>query len=909
MRAFPLRLAFVRRIVVASGCVLFSLALWPGEARAENGTWNTTTSGLNWSDSANWLNGDIANGVDAVANFATLNIGTTSTTTVVTVYVDQNYTIGTMKLADTDTSSTSRGLWSISGSGGVLTLETTSGKPVFDVSPFSSAISFPYAVVNVPLAGTQGFEKTGTGRLTIGSANNSRLSGEILVSGGALNIIGAVNNATVTLASGTLLTIGNSGGSPTYIAGLNSTGTNGSVSWSSNNRFLVVTGSGSYSYGGKINAASSGASDVGVEARLGAGGVQTFTNVTETTYAGGTIASSGTLRSAGSSATGTPFGTGIVVMAGGTLEIAPTVASGAVNYTGVTGLIPAATRSVASYFTYGGGTFILDKGNASSLTYTIGNTTAAKDAVLVRNRGNGTMVLEAAGGIAALGTTENFVVNGNGGTDGVTTNNGMATAAIVGRISQSDTNEAATFLTYGAVGKTGFSEVTYSTSTDINGGTAYSDTRIFQATSGTTNALTADAAVYSLRVDGATVSGAHTLSIGSNSATNPATGIILNGGAITVTTIAIGDSPTVIYTSGEGATISSNITASGTLLSATPGVSFMGPGVLTLTGTNTFHSATINGGTVSVASDAQLGSKSSGTTDAGTLTIRDGTLRITGSTDLTGRAIILNEITQGSTSRYSGTEGGTFEIVGAGTTVTFLASGAYSKNIQGTGSLEKKGAGTMVLGGNASNSYTGRTIVSEGTLLLNGTAGMNMISSTNNSGDSLDLTDVQVKTGGTLQWGASNQIIDSAKVALAGGVMDLNGKSEGSTSAAGLGFLNVFASSTLDFGEGDNANVVRFASINLHTAGTVLSILNWNGVKWLGGGSEQLLFGGLAAEFTSLFGQNDVSFDGVSGYSTVQYSGYYEVVAVPEPGTVALLGVTLLAGLRMVMRRRMAAVA
>jgi hypothetical protein len=61
--------------------------------------------------------------------------------------------------------------------------------------------------------------------------------------------------------------------------------------------------------------------------------------------------------------------------------------------------------------------------------------------------------------------------------------------------------------------------------------------------------------------------------------------------------------------------------------------------------------------------------------------------------------------------------------------------------------------------------------------------------------------------------------------------------------------------------------------------------MNWNGTPRVGGGSERLLFQGTSGDFTTKFAQNDVSFNGFTGYRTVDYGSYYEVTAVPEPST------------------------
>nr|WMC97425.1 autotransporter-associated beta strand repeat-containing protein [Aminobacter aminovorans] len=126
-----------------------------------------------------------------------------------------------------------------------------------------------------------------------------------------------------------------------------------------------------------------------------------------------------------------------------------------------------------------------------------------------------------------------------------------------------------------------------------------------------------------------------------------------------------------------------------TKLTGTAGLNKIGPGTVTLTGTNTYTGGTdISGGTLSVASDASLGN--------GVLSFNGGTLNATASF-ATGRDATL------------GASGGGLSA-DAGMTLT------YNGLLSGTGALSKSGAGTVVLG--ATNTYAGGTAVNAGTLRL-----------------------------------------------------------------------------------------------------------------------------------------------------------------------------------------------
>ena len=159
-----------------------------------------------------------------------------------------------------------------------------------------------------------------------------------------------------------------------------------------------------------------------------------------------------------------------------------------------------------------------------------------------------------------------------------------------------------------------------------------------------------------------------------------------------------------------------------------------GAGTLVLSGNNLYTGGTeILGGTLQVARDENLGAASGG------LAFNGGTLAATGSFD-TARAITL-------------ANSGTFDV----------ADGArlgVNGPISGGGSLLKTGAGTLDLAGNHA-SYTGKTTVSQGRLIVQGVLGGSA-----------------AVTGGTLQYGngvagAANRLSGDLKVA--GGTLSVQG--------------------------------------------------------------------------------------------------------------------------------------
>jgi len=162
---------------------IVAVAAMAGSAYSQtNGTWTTNGAG-NWTDTPNWLDGVVADGVGAVADFSTLDIAADHVVT-----LDAPVTLGTLKVGDLTTLSNS---WTFAGTN-PLTLDNGASQPVLDIPN-----RFP--VISAPLAGNNGFSKTGAGALTL-SGDNSGLSGTIDLP----NVTGT-NGAGLILASNTAI--------------------------------------------------------------------------------------------------------------------------------------------------------------------------------------------------------------------------------------------------------------------------------------------------------------------------------------------------------------------------------------------------------------------------------------------------------------------------------------------------------------------------------------------------------------------------------------------------------------------------------------------------------------------------------------------------------------------------------
>ncbi|HEY9250223.1 MAG TPA: PEP-CTERM sorting domain-containing protein [Rariglobus sp.] len=158
-------------------------------AHAASETWTRTTTGGNWSDTANWLSGTgYANGTDAVATF--------SASGTQTVNLDTNVTVGSVVF--------STGTYTIASSNGsVLTLATSTGTPNISSS----------GTISATLAGTQGFTMNPGGIRTLTLSGNNTYGGVTTVTNG--NLIIRSNNALGATGTGNGTVVSqNSGAAP-----------------------------------------------------------------------------------------------------------------------------------------------------------------------------------------------------------------------------------------------------------------------------------------------------------------------------------------------------------------------------------------------------------------------------------------------------------------------------------------------------------------------------------------------------------------------------------------------------------------------------------------------------------------------------------------------------------------------
>ena len=166
------------RCVAMLMCVIFGL---PGVGQAADGTW-TNDASTAWSFTGSWLNGTVAGGAGAVADFNTIDLTADRKVT-----LDLSLHIGTLKFGDTGEADCN---WALDASESAwLTLDAGAAIPVVFVSNQT-------ATVSLEIAGTNGMAKTGAGSLVCSNNTVTLTGGSLQVRGGTLSLTNAVYNST-----------------------------------------------------------------------------------------------------------------------------------------------------------------------------------------------------------------------------------------------------------------------------------------------------------------------------------------------------------------------------------------------------------------------------------------------------------------------------------------------------------------------------------------------------------------------------------------------------------------------------------------------------------------------------------------------------------------------------------------
>lgn len=342
---------------------------------------------------------------------------------------------------------------------------------------------------------------------------------------------------------------------------------------------------------------------------------------------------------------------------------------------------------------------------------------------------------------------------------------------------------------------------------------------------------------------------------------NAAGGVTLNGG--TLQTTASLSSSSAFYLTGGGGTFTpesgTTLTLSGAIndLGASTGsMTMAGTGTLALAGASTYSGGTtINEGTLSISSDANLGNSS------GSLTVDGGTLQTTASLS-SDRSITL------------GVRSGAF-MPDAGTTLTL--DGA----IGGPGGLLMIGPGTLRLSG--ANSYDGGTTINAGTVVAS--SGGNLGSPNNGA---LRLNGGTLRTTADMAYGLPVVLNQGGGTFTpdAGTTLTLN------ADVGGAGRLTMAGAGTLVLAGG--AFVSNFSGGTTVNSGT----LSTSSEQYLGSGGLTLNGGtlqgtasfGIGLPFT--LGTNGGTFAPIAG-TTLTVSGDITgagSLTMVGPGTLALAG-------------------
>jgi autotransporter-associated beta strand protein len=821
-----------------------------------NGTWTNAASNSAWSTTTNWSGGLVADGVDAIADFSTLDIAANRT-----VNLGASRSIGTLIFGDATTASNNWALANGSGGPWTLTLATSSGAPVIQVVNQT-------ATITALLGGTQGFTKSGAGALTLNNAANT-LSGGISLAAGTLNFTsGSLGTNLVTFTANA--TLGWSGG--------NTQDVSTQVKVDDGVTAVLATGANSVIFGSAIQTGTTGNASI---TKTGAGtltftAVQSYTGTTRIN--GGRIVLSGNDRFAATSSLmlGQGAGSGVLQLGDASAASAQTLDSIAIAGSGTANAIVG--------------------GNAANSALTINNSAAVVFAGqlggVAANENNLTLIKSGAAALTLSNAANSFTgdVSITGGALIITRSTALGTGPKT--ITVSGTVNAPTLRLDGSGG-------------DLSLAADHSLV--------TSNDNVNNPALLNV-VGNNSIAGSISLATGGFGAGN--TRIKVNAGTLSlsgaISPSASASGPlTVIFDAASGTSGSTTglLSDSGSLVL---NVTKASAGIWSLSGTNTYTGATtINAGTLRIDNLAALGNATSalliGSTTAGTL-------EFTGSTASTltrgitvngaGGATISN--TGGATLTLSGTQArGARPLTYSGG--SFVVSGRIT-GTSTTSPLTIDSATVRLTHNN--NSYVSPTLVQNGGTLI--AANTNAASSATGTGSvTIDATSTLTGTG-FINAGTDNSIFINGQLIVGDPALSAAANLDLTTSGTGSTILGSTSILRLDLfsgaGLGDNsANASAADQLRLLGAldiqsGALLRLGNPNNLTtWADGDTFKLFDWSGLTSVSGTFGIDVTELNLPSGAS-LDVSNLFTLgtvtIAVPEPGRVALLllglGTTLL---------------
>ncbi|EJN2873720.1 autotransporter-associated beta strand repeat-containing protein [Salmonella enterica subsp. enterica serovar Techimani] len=582
-------------------------------------------------------------------------------------------------------------------------------------------------------------------------------------------------------------------------------------------------------------------------------GDETLTLSGSNTYTGGTLISGGTLVASNVEALGSGDVTDDAVLelnTGGDFDNAIS-GSGQVVKSGDGALTLSGANS------YSGGTLISDGTLIAGRVDVLGSGDVTNDATLELNTGGDFINnIGGTGRVEKSGDDTLTLSGANSYTGGTLISSGTLVATNVDALGSGDVTDNATLElntggTFdnaisgsGQVVKSGDETLTLSGANSYTGGTLISSGTLVASNVEAlgTGDVTNDA-VLELNTGGdfdnaisgsgqVVKSGDETLTLsGANSYTG---GTTISGGTLVATNVeALGTGDVTNNATLElntGGTFDNAISGSGQVVKS-------GDDVLTLSGANSYSGGTLISdgtlvasnvealGTGDVTDDATLELNTGGTFDnaiggSGNV-VKSGadTLTLSGSNSYTGGTTI-----SGGTLVASNVEAlGTGDVTN-NATLELNTGGDFINNIGGTGRVEKSGDDTLTLSG--SNTYTGGTLISDGTLVASNVEALG-------TGDVTDDATLELNTGGDFDnaISGSGQVVKSGDETLT--LSGANSYTGGTTISGGT----LVASNVEALGSGDIDN---YASLQLNASGQFVTAnltTHDNAITAIGAGS------------------------------------------------------------------------
>jgi autotransporter-associated beta strand protein len=722
-------------------------------------------------------------------------------TNTLTLTAPNSYTGGTTVTAGTlvAANATALGSGAVKVNGGILDLNASSftiGAPITLTSGTiqngtltGNSYATTSGAISAKLAGSGPLTQSGSGTTTLSGTNT--YAGPTAITGGTLQFAKAVSlyNSTGGSVSGsTAVTAANltvsSGGTAAFNVGGSGEFTSADIDY--------LRGLTNVVFGTSATQGFKSGSSIGLDT-TNAGGSFTYGSIITNHVVGSTIDTLGL----------TKLGTGTLVLtAANPYSGATTVSAGTLklsNQYAVQNSVLTMSGGAVTFDQSVTGNAFTTGGLAGTVNIALKNnaTTPAAIALTIGNNNNTASysgVLSGAGSLIKVGTGTQTISGSNNSFTGATTVNG-------GGLTLDYTTNNNNKIASGAAVNLGGGTLTVTGSTSGN-------------TTQTVSGLTVNAGGSAIAVNPGSGRTA-TLTLGS--ITRNTGGTVNFGGTGTVATTAGNDASGIL---GTWAT-----TGSGTSL-----------GYATVNGSNNI--VAYSGATAATAADLSNVttattnySFSAAATTAASVTLTGNTLQYkTGAANTltlgTGTTLTLNGLMNSGTGTLT-VSGGTLaagsnnELVVTGNTQAINIGSTIGTG--GASALTVSTAGTVTLNGSTANTYTGLTTVAAGTLTLN---------KTGTGANSIAIPGDVLVSGGTLSWGASNQIATSSNLTFSGTGAISSSKTQtvgsvtvtGNTGGFNLGSGSNFTITNALSITGNNGAAYNSYSLAANTANSTMSV-------------------------------------------------------------------------------------